>query len=264
MNCIPSPPPYIARNEPSTHKASLFSICNLNVGFAFITVNWNQPPGSRALDCCNSECLRYRDRDCIRRWYPQTSTSTFIFPQWEIQTLNKNMQLRFCLLAAKFLSDLVGITGCHLVYKLTIYFPSSTKDPDRLKNNQPIALYFSNQRKNETDVMKQIWKHIAPQGPRHSVFNHTNSLSDLLPHPDQKTHPVPHTWNRLTLLTQTSGQTPEISKSPVTKLMNLTRTITCVQTASKRYRFNFRTLGSWEPQGSTEVMIMVLLILIKC
>lgn len=90
----------------------------------------------------NSESLRHGDRGYAQRWYAKHLLPPLYSPQWENQMLNKNWRLCFCLLAATLRSDLAGITGCHLVYKLTIYFPSSTKGPDRLKNNQPISFVF--------------------------------------------------------------------------------------------------------------------------
>lgn len=83
-------PPYVLRNEPSTNKASLFSICNLNLGSAFITINWNQPPGSSALYWGNSESLRHRDGDCTQRWHAKHLLPPLYSLPWENQTLNKN------------------------------------------------------------------------------------------------------------------------------------------------------------------------------
>lgn len=78
----------------------------------------------------------------------------------------QKLWLWISLLAATLLSDLVGITGCHLVYKLTIYFSVPQRIQIDLKIISPKALYFITKEKwDRCNWRKQIWKHSAPESP---------------------------------------------------------------------------------------------------
>lgn len=78
-------------------------------------------------------------------------TSTFIFTTVGKANTEQKPWLWLSLLAALLLSDLVGITGCHLVYEPAIYFPVPQRIQIDSKIMSPKALYFINQGKNETD-----------------------------------------------------------------------------------------------------------------